>query len=46
MGPVGAVYILSKREIDAAYDKVAARAKRLDELKEKFANPYVAAARG
>jgi propionyl-CoA carboxylase beta chain len=46
MGPEGAVNILYKREIDAAKDKDAARAKRVAEFKEKFANPYVAAARG
>ena len=31
---------------EAATDKDAARAKRVAEFKEKFANPYVAAARG
>jgi propionyl-CoA carboxylase beta chain len=46
MGPEGAVNILYKREIDAATDKDAARAKRVAEFKEKFANPYVAASRG
>jgi propionyl-CoA carboxylase beta chain len=46
MGAEGAVNILYKREIDAAGDKDAARAKRVAEFKEKFANPYVAAARG
>ncbi len=46
MGPEGAVNILYKREIDAAADKDAARARRVAEFKEKFANPYVAASRG
>src|SRR5471030_545718 len=46
MGPEGAVNILYKREIDAAPDKEAARAKRVAEFKEKFANPYIAASRG
>ena len=46
MGPEGAVNILYKREIDAAPDKDAARARRVAEFKEKFANPYVAASRG
>ena len=46
MGPEGAVNILYKREIDAAVDKDEARAKRVAEFKDKFANPYVAAARG
>jgi propionyl-CoA carboxylase beta chain len=46
MGPEGAVNILYKREIDAAVDKEAARARRVAEFKEKFANPYIAASRG
>ena len=46
MGPEGAVNILYKREIDAAEDRDAARAKRVEEFIEKFANPYVAAGRG
>jgi propionyl-CoA carboxylase beta chain len=46
MGPEGAVNILYKRELDKAADPVAARAERIAEFREKFANPYVAAARG
>ena len=46
MGPEGAVNILYKREIDSADDKEAARARRVAEFKEKFANPYIAASRG
>jgi propionyl-CoA carboxylase beta subunit len=46
MGAEGAVNILYKREIDAAADKEAARARRVAEFKEKFANPYIAASRG
>ncbi len=46
MGPEGAVNILYKREIDAAPDQDAARARRIAEFKEKFANPLVAASRG
>ena len=46
MGPEGAVNILYKREIEAAADKAEARARRVEEFKEKFANPYVAASRG
>ena len=46
MGPEGAVNILYKREIDKAADPQAARAARAGEFREKFANPYVAAARG
>jgi propionyl-CoA carboxylase beta chain len=46
MGPEGAVNILYKRELDKAADPAAARAERIAEFREKFANPYVAAARG
>src|SRR5580765_7589692 len=46
MGPEGAVNILYKREIDSADDKDTARARRVAEFKEKFANPYIAASRG
>jgi propionyl-CoA carboxylase beta chain len=46
MGPEGAVNILYKRELDTAVDPAAVRAQRVAEFKEKFANPYIAAARG
>jgi propionyl-CoA carboxylase beta chain len=46
MGPEGAVNVLHKREIEGASDPDAARARRVEEFREKFANPYVAASRG
>jgi propionyl-CoA carboxylase beta chain len=46
MGPEGAVNILYKRELDTASDPDALRARRVAEFREKFANPYIAAARG
>src|SRR5512134_1870766 len=46
MGPEGAVNILYKRELDAAPDKEGARATRVAEFRDKFANPYIAAGRG
>src|SRR4051812_19218721 len=50
MGAEGAVGVLYRREIAEASDKNAAGRARIDELvdefKEKFANPYVAAERG
>ena len=46
MGPEGAVNILMKRELDAAADPVKARAEKIEEFREKFANPYIAAGRG
>jgi len=46
MGPEGAVNILYKRELEAASDPAAARADKVREFREKFANPYIAAGRG
>ncbi|HEX3702994.1 MAG TPA: acyl-CoA carboxylase subunit beta [Vicinamibacterales bacterium] len=46
MGPEGAVNILYKRELEAAADAIAARAEKVSEFREKFANPYIAASRG
>jgi propionyl-CoA carboxylase beta subunit len=46
MGPEGAVNILYRRELSEAAEAVAFRASRVTEFREKFANPYVAAARG
>src|SRR5450631_3285410 len=46
MGPEGAVHILYKRELDAAADPAQARAEKVAEFREKFANPYIAASRG
>jgi propionyl-CoA carboxylase beta chain len=46
MGPEGAVNILYRRELTEAADPATFRAERVTEFREKFANPYVAAARG
>jgi propionyl-CoA carboxylase beta chain len=46
MGAEGAVNILYKRELESAADPAAARAARIAEYREKFANPYVASQRG
>ena len=46
MGAEGAVGVLYRREINDAPDKEQARATRISEFEEKFANPYVAAERG
>ncbi len=46
MGPKGAVEILFRREIAAAEDPEAMTEERLADYREKFAHPYVAAARG
>jgi propionyl-CoA carboxylase beta chain len=46
MGPEGAVNVLYRRELAKAADPEVRRAERVAEFREKFANPYVAAARG
>jgi propionyl-CoA carboxylase beta chain len=46
MGAEGAVNILYKRELDAAEDVAAARAAKIAEYRQTFANPYAAASRG
>ncbi len=46
MGPEGAVNILYRRELEAAADPAAARADKVEEFRQKLANPYVAASRG
>ncbi|HXW17659.1 MAG TPA: acyl-CoA carboxylase subunit beta [Candidatus Acidoferrales bacterium] len=48
MGPAGAVNIVYKREIEKAAesDRVALRAAKVEEFRERFANPFVAAERG
>jgi propionyl-CoA carboxylase beta chain len=46
MGAEGAVNVLYRRELEAASDVSAARAARVAEYREKFANPNVAAQRG
>ncbi len=46
MGPEGAANIIFRKEIMAAEDPEAMRKLKVEEYKEKFANPYVAAAKG
>ncbi|MSR19406.1 MAG: acyl-CoA carboxylase subunit beta [Gemmatimonadetes bacterium] len=46
MGPKGAVEVLFRKEIEASDDAAAATERRIEEYREKFANPYIAAARG
>jgi propionyl-CoA carboxylase beta chain len=46
MGPKGAVEVLFRKEIAASGDPEAATERRIEEYREKFAHPYVAAARG
>ncbi|KJR98941.1 MAG: methylmalonyl-CoA carboxyltransferase [Peptococcaceae bacterium BRH_c4a] len=46
MGPEGAVNIIYKNEITSAENPVEMRTKLTAEYREKFANPYIACARG
>ena len=46
MGPKGAVEILFRKEINESGDPAAATDAKIQEYREKFAHPYVAAGRG
>lgn len=46
MGPEGAANIIYHREIQESADPAATRAEKIQEYREKFANPYVAASKG
>ncbi|RUA28693.1 MAG: methylmalonyl-CoA carboxyltransferase [Bacteroidetes bacterium] len=46
MGPTGAANIIFRKEIAQADDPEKVRAEKVEEYKQKFANPYVAAAYG
>jgi len=46
MGPEGAVNVVFRSELAKAQDPETTRQERIQEYREKFANPYVAAARG
>jgi propionyl-CoA carboxylase beta chain len=46
MGPEGAVNIVNRRELQKAEDPERLRREKVDEFRERFANPYIAAERG
>ncbi|MFW5886431.1 MAG: acyl-CoA carboxylase subunit beta [Bacteroidota bacterium] len=46
MGPEGAANIIFRKEIASAEDPETMRKEKIEEYKDKFANPYVAAAKG
>ncbi len=46
MGPEGAANIVFRKEIAEAEDPEAMRQQKIQEYREKFANPYVAASKG
>ena len=46
MGPEGAVDIVYKRDLERATDKEKMRQEKIEEFRERFANPYVTAEQG
>jgi len=46
MGPEGAVDIVYKQDLAKAKNKAELRAEKIEEFRDRFANPYVAADRG
>ncbi|HKS96796.1 MAG TPA: carboxyl transferase domain-containing protein [Terriglobia bacterium] len=46
MGPEGAVSIVYRRELQKADDPEKTRSEKVEEFRERFANPYIAAERG
>ena len=46
MGPDGAANIIFKRDIENAENPAAARAEKIQDYKDRFATPYIAASRG
>jgi acetyl-CoA carboxylase carboxyltransferase component len=46
MGPEGAVSIIFRKELEEAEDPITKKSELVQEYREKFANPYVSAARG
>jgi methylmalonyl-CoA decarboxylase alpha subunit len=46
MGPDGAANIIFRKEIENSEDPIETRKEKIEEYRNKFANPYVAASRG
>jgi methylmalonyl-CoA decarboxylase subunit alpha len=46
MGPEGAVNIVNRKEIEQAENPAQVRQEKIDQYREKYASPYIAAARG
>ncbi len=46
MGPEGAVKIVHKRELDKAEDSDGLSRRKVEEFRDKFANPYIACEKG
>lgn len=46
MGPEGAVDIVYKRELENGANRQEIRQKKIEEFRDRLANPYIAAERG
>jgi acetyl-CoA carboxylase carboxyltransferase component len=46
MGPDAAIEVIFRRELEGAEDPEALKQRLIADYRERFANPYVAAARG
>ena len=46
MGPDGAANIIFRKDISESQDPIQFRAEKIQEYRDKFSNPYVAASRG
>ncbi len=46
MGPEGAANIIFKKDIEGAEDPITTRNEKIQEYRDKFATPYIAASRG
>lgn len=46
MGPEGAVNVINRKEIAAAENPIETRKKLVQDYRDRFANPYIASARG
>jgi methylmalonyl-CoA decarboxylase alpha subunit len=46
MGPEGAANIIFRKEIEESSDPISTRTQKIEEYRDKFANPYQAAKRG
>jgi acetyl-CoA carboxylase carboxyltransferase component len=46
MGPEGACNIIFRKEISASADPAQKKAELVQEYRERFANPYIAASKG
>jgi acetyl-CoA carboxylase carboxyltransferase component len=46
MGPEGAANIIFRKQIEESNDPISTRQEKIKEYRDRFSNPYIAAARG